>query len=299
MESTHLQRLRQQYARQGSDLRSTFDRTGDGAAAIRLRTEHTESLLRQLWSELTASGPAPSLTLVATGGFGRRELFPCSDVDVLFLCAQESVERESHDTIRAMTQAMWDTGLRASPATRTYKECERLDPDNLEFVVSLLDRRFVTGDQALYTRFESELLPAAILRDGPRLMENLVEATRARHARYGNTIFHLEPNLKECPGGLRDHNVAEWLLLLSEVQATRSWRQPLPASPFAEDDFDSAFDFLAAARCFLHYRSGRDNNTLDWHAQDDAAAESIGLESAGSADPAYWMRTYYRHARTV
>jgi [protein-PII] uridylyltransferase len=276
-------------------------RNGDGLAAVRSRTLQTESLIRQLWQEFaggSGGAGAPSIAIVATGGFGRRELFPCSDVDVLFLCAQDSVERDFHDTIRAMTQAMWDVGLRASPATRTLKECDRIDPENLEFTISLLERRFLVGDQALYTRFEAELLPPAILRESGLLLENLCDMANARHAKYGNTIFHLEPNLKECPGGLRDHNLTEWLLLLGQLQATRAWPSAAPA-PMGQDDYEAAFDFLAAARCFLHYRSGRDNNTLDWHAQDEAAAASIGLETAGSADPAYWMRTYYRHARTV
>ncbi len=299
LDTTYLQRLRQQHAQQGADLRSTFQRTGDGLTAVRLRTTQTEGLLRQLWQEFTGGpGNAPPIALVATGGFGRRELFPYSDVDVLFLCAQDSVERDYHDTIRALTQAMWDIGLRASPATRTYKECDRVDPENLEFTVSLLERRFLAGDQALYSRFESELLPSAILRESGVLLENLCQMATARHARYGHTIFHLEPNLKECPGGLRDHNLTEWLLLLGHLQATRAWPAAAPA-PMAQNDYEAAFDFLAAGRCFLHYRSGRDNNTLDWHAQDEAAAASIGLETAGSADPAYWMRTYYRHARTV
>ena len=301
LDTTLLQRLRQQHAQQGADMRSAFQRTGDGLAAVRLRTQQTEALLRQLWQEFTGSAGSSSvlpIALIATGGFGRRELFPYSDVDILFLCAQDSVERDYHDTIRAMTQAMWDVGLRASPATRTYKECDRVDPDNLEFTVSLLERRFLTGDQALYSRFETELLPAAILRESSVLLENLCDMAHARHAKYGHTIFHLEPNLKECPGGLRDHNLTEWLLLLGQLQATRAWPSSALA-PLGQDDFEAAFDFLAAARCFLHFRSGRDNNTLDWHAQDEAAAASIGLETAGSVDPAYWMRTYYRHARTV
>jgi [protein-PII] uridylyltransferase len=298
LDTTHLQRLRQQHTQQGADLRAAFMRNGDGLAAVRLRTLQTESLIRQLWQEFAGGSAAPAIAVVATGGFGRRELFPYSDVDVLFLCAQDSVERDFHDTIRAMTQAMWDVGLRASPATRTLKECDRIDPENLEFTISLLERRFLAGDQALYTRFEAELLPAAILRESGLLMENLCDMANARHAKYGHTIFHLEPNLKECPGGLRDHNLTEWLLLLGQLQATRAWPAAAPV-PMGQDDYEAAFDFLAAARCFLHYRSGRDTNTLDWQAQDEAAAASIGLETAGSADPAYWMRTYYRHARTV
>ena len=155
-----------------------------------------------------------NIALVATGGFGRKELFPYSDVDVLYLCANDSVEHDHHDPIRSATQAMWDVGLRASPATRTLKECDRVDPDNLEFTVSLLDRRFLTGDSALYKRLEGELLPALVLRDWDTIVQNLSEIARTRHAKYGNTIFHLEPNIKECPGGLRDYHLAQWLSLL-------------------------------------------------------------------------------------
>ncbi len=300
LDIAHLQRLRQQHTQQGVELRSTFERTGDGLAAIRSRTQQIEAILRLLWQEFTTSStasPAP-VALVATGGFGRRELFPYSDIDLLFLCANDAAERDYHDAVRSMTQAMWDVGLRASPATRTLKECDRVDPQNLEFTVSLLERRFLTGDQALYARLETELLPAAILREVNLLLENVTTLAQDRHAKYSGTIFHLEPNIKECPGGLRDHNLADWLLLLTELQATRAWPQA-GAARSGNEEYEAAFDFLAAARCFLHYRSGRDNNLLDWNAQDEAAAASIGLETAGSADPAYWMRTYYRHARTV
>jgi [protein-PII] uridylyltransferase len=296
LDSVQLQKLRQQQTRQAAELRSSFERTGDGVAGVRLRTQQMEALLRQLWAECAADA-SPQIAIVAIGGFGRRELFPYSDIDVLFLCAQESVERDFHDMIRSMTQAMWDMGLRASPVTRTYKECDRVDPDNLEFAISLLERRFVAGDLGLYTRFETELLPGAILRAAGTLIDSVCEAAKSRHSKWGNTIFQLEPNLKDCPGGLRDHNLAEWLMLLSELETTRSW--PGEQTPSEEDEFEAAFDFLAAARCFLHYRSGRDNNLLDWQSQDEAAANSVGLETAGSADPAYWMRTYYRHARTI
>ncbi|MFY9745385.1 MAG: [protein-PII] uridylyltransferase, partial [Acidobacteriaceae bacterium] len=278
----------------------SFERNGDGSAVIRRRSQIVGTLLRQLWDHVAPIAPQDDIALVATGGFGRRELFPCSDVDVLFLCANEKVEPAWRDQIRACTQAMWDIGLRASPVTRTLKETERVHPDNLEFTVSLLDRRYLTGSRALYAKFETELLPSVVLREWDTIVQNLAEMARARHAKYGDTIFHVEPNVKETPGGLRDYHLAQWLTLLNSIQANKAW----PRS--AADDFygthdepESAYDFLSAVRCFLHYRSGRDDNTLDWHAQDEAAERSIGLETRGTSDPAYWMRTWYRQARTV
>ncbi len=295
-----LTRLRSRYQDDSTQLRQSFERNGDGSAVIRRRSQIVGTLLRQLWDHVAPIAPQDDIALVATGGFGRRELFPCSDVDVLFLCANEKVEPAWRDQIRACTQAMWDIGLRASPVTRTLKETERVHPDNLEFTVSLLDRRYLTGSRALYAKFETELLPSVVLREWDTIVQNLAEMARARHAKYGDTIFHVEPNVKETPGGLRDYHLAQWLTLLNSIQANKAW----PRS--AADDFygthdepESAYDFLSAVRCFLHYRSGRDDNTLDWHAQDEAAERSIGLETRGTSDPAYWMRTWYRQARTV
>lgn len=297
--STILPQLQSLYERESADLRGTFERTGDGSAALRRRASIVDNAVRKIWTSL-GEKDRPGIALVATGGFGRRELFPSSDVDVLYLCANEVVERDLHQTLRAVTQALWDTGLRASPATRTIKECDKVDPNNLEFTISLLDRRFIAGDLGLYRRLETDVLPAVALRDWETIVQNVAELARARHAKFGNTIFHLEPNIKECPGGLRDYHLAQWLSLLNTLRETKVW--PKPAGPTlygTHGEREYAFDFLAAARCFLHYRYNRDNNTLDWHAQDEAASHSIGLETRGSADPAYWMRTYYRQARTI
>ena len=300
-ESLSLPRMRDSYQKDIADLRLTFERSGDGSASIRRRSTLVDKVVRQLWNELTEGQSDPAtITIVATGGFGRKELFPYSDVDVLFLCSNESVEREYHDVIRSCTQAMWDIGLRASPSTRTWKECDHVDPDNLEFIISLLDRRYLCGDYTLYKRLENDLLPSLALREWNTIVQNLAEMARARHTKYGNTIFHLEPNIKECPGGLRDYHLSQWLSLLFSLQAQKAWPKTSSNNFYAvHNDLESAFDFLTAARCFLHYRCGRDDNTLDWHAQDEAAELSIGLDTSGSADPAYWMRTYYRHARTI
>jgi [protein-PII] uridylyltransferase len=292
---------RENYQQETVALRQTFERTGDGPAAIIRRSSVVDGIVKQLWQQnIRPEAGETGIAVVATGGFGRKELFPQSDVDVLYLCANEHIERDLREAIRICNQTMWDIGLRASPATRSIKECDRVDPDNLEFTMSLLDRRFLAGDYNLYKRLQSEMLPALVLREWTVITQNLAEIARARHAKYGNTIFHLEPNIKECPGGLRDFHLAQWLDLLQSLQAEKAWPKSTGNSFYAQhSDPESAFDFLAAARCFLHFRCGRDDNTLDWHAQDEAASQSIGLETRGTADPAYWMRTYYRHARTI
>ena len=127
-------------------MRQSFDRTGNGVLCIRRRALVVDSLLEPLWQFESRSVLPAGLALVAVGGFGRKELFPCSDVDLLYLCADEKVEDNLRESIRGCNQAMWDLGLRASPMIRTLRECDRYDPDNIEFTLSLLDRRFIAKE---------------------------------------------------------------------------------------------------------------------------------------------------------
>jgi [protein-PII] uridylyltransferase len=185
---------------------------------------------------------------------------------------------------------LWDCGMRVSPMTRKLAECERFSTDNAEFGLSLLDRRPITGDPALLAKLDEKLRTKMMVRDAKTMRAEIASLTRERHQKYGDTLFHLEPNIKDCPGGLRDANVCGWLALLK------------PDAPVKDtSEFDDATSFLAATRCFLHYQHERDDNSLDWTAQDAAAAKGIGLsrDKHIGVDAAYWMRAYFRNARVV
>ncbi len=292
--------LREQYLKEMALVRQTCERTGDGTAAIRRRSAVVDRILIEMWRRAFTGLPGLNVSMLALGGYGRKDLFPYSDIDVLFAFADDKAEEQSRDAVRAIIQGMWDIGLRASPSSRTVKEAGRFDPDNLEFTLATLDRRFLAGQFPLYQQLHQVSFPGLVLSDWNTITQKLSEIVRARHAKYGNTIFHLEPNLKDCPGGLRDYHLAVWFAVLFHLKEAREWpRQRGGVFQSARGDAEAAFDFLAAARCFLHFRHGRDDNTLDWQSQDEAAARSIGLETRGTADPSYWMRTYYRHARVI
>jgi [protein-PII] uridylyltransferase len=292
--------LREQYTREMALVRQTCERTGDGTAAIRRRSAVVDRILIEMWRRAFNGLPTQGMALLALGGYGRKDLFPYSDIDVLFTFADDKAEASSKEAVRSIIQGMWDIGLRASPSSRTVKEAGRFDPDNLEFTLATLDRRFLAGHFPLYQQLHQSVFPGLVLSEWNTITQKLGEIARARHAKFGNTIFHLEPNLKDCPGGLRDFSLAVWFALLFHLKETKEWpRHRGGVFQSARGDAEAAFDFLAAARCFLHFRHGRDDNTLDWQSQDEAAANSIGLETRGTADPAYWMRTYYRHARVI
>ncbi len=292
--------LREQYLKEMALVRQTCERTGDGTAAIRRRSAVVDRILIEMWRRAFVDLPSLNVTLLALGGYGRKDLFPYSDIDVLFAFADDKTEEQSRESVRAIIQGMWDIGLRASPNSRTVKEAGRFDGDNLEFTLATLDRRYLAGQFPLYQQLHQVTFPGLVLSEWNTITQKLGEIARSRHAKFGNTIFHLEPNLKDCPGGLRDYSLAVWFAVLFHLKETREWpRQRGGVFQSARGDAEAAFDFLAAARCFLHFRHGRDDNTLDWQSQDEAAARSIGLETRGTADPSYWMRTYYRHARVI
>jgi [protein-PII] uridylyltransferase len=292
--------LREQYLKEMALVRQTCERTGDGTAAIRRRSAVVDRILIEMWRRAFVELPSQNVALLALGGYGRKDLFPYSDIDVLFAFADDKTEEQSREAVRAIVQGMWDIGLRASPSSRTVKEAGKFDSDNLEFTLATIDRRYLAGQFPLYKQLHDVTFPGLVLSEWNNITQKLGEIARGRHAKYGNTIFHLEPNLKECPGGLRDYHLAVWFAVLFHLKETREWpRQRGGVFQSARGDAEAAFDFLAAARCFLHFRHGRDDNTLDWQSQDEAAARSIGLETRGTADPSYWMRTYYRHARVI
>ena len=160
----------------------------------------------------------PGLSLVALGGYGRRLLFPYSDLDILFLFGNLKAEADFRPLIADFSRTLWDLGFRVSSAGRTLEECKRIEEDNAEFHLALLDRRFLGGDEELFDRFTKKILPGPEKQARPFLLAELTKLTKERHARYGNTIYHLEPNVKDAPGGLRDYQAAAWLRQIANGQ---------------------------------------------------------------------------------
>jgi len=302
------------YVRESAAIEREFSVTGEGRTALARRTALVDSIVQRLWNEIIIGSNSGSnagdpdspknFALVATGGFGRGWLFPHSDIDLLFLHDGSNSESELKDPIRHFSQELWDLRLKLSPATRNLAECERLDPNNVEFAISLLDCRYLAGDRELFSRLREKAVPRLVGRECQNLIQNLGEITRARHHKFGNTVFHLEPNVKDGPGGLRDYNVANWLALISAMEKLKVWPDTQTLLPVSSRRaFDAALDFQMSVRCFLHFRHGRHDNTLTWEAQDEAAARKIGasfgMNEAEIANAADWMRVYFGHVRSV
>src|SRR5271166_5976703 len=276
--STLIGELRGSLSDESVRIQRDFEATGDGRTCVTQRTHLIEDILSRLWRDIVSPDEAKpaNFALIATGGFGRGWLFPYSDIDLLFLFGDRDAEQTFKDPVRRFSQELWDLRLKLSPASRTLAECDRFDPNNTEFTISLLDCRYLAGDRDLFRRLHDKVIPKLVMREAKPLLQGLAEVTRERHGKFGHTVFHLEPNLKETPGGLRDYNVACWLALIPAMDKLRDWPHASSLREPVRKQLDAALEFLMATRCFLHFRHGRDDNALSWEAQDEAAARKIG-----------------------
>jgi len=294
--------LRDSYAAESARLRQQFLSNRNGRAAVHGRTALVDSVAHRLWKEIVSPdlpGP-PGFALVALGGYGRRWLFPYSDIDILFLHDANNSGPELSNRIRIFSQEMWDLRLKLSPASRALGECEKFDPSNVEFAISLLDCRYLAGDRNLFTRLHDQIISKLVARESRAIVQKLTDLTRARNNKFGNSVFHLEPNVKDGPGGLRDYNLAVWLALIAALEEQNAWpEEKALLAPWLRQKLDAAVDFLMSVRCFLHIRHDRDDNMLAWAVQDEAAAGAVGVFDNAPLTASQWMRIYFSHARLI
>lgn len=277
-------------------IKKLFESGASAQETLRQLCELADTTIRKVFGELVRvrNSSGQGLSLLALGGYGREVLFPYSDLDLLFLFGNDKAEGEFRPLISEFSRMLWDLGFRVSSAGRTIEECRRTEEDNSEFHLAMLDRRFLDGDRSLFEKLDAKVLSGPERQARPFLMTELQRLTRERLSRYGNTIFHLEPNVKEAPGGLRDFHSTIWMRQLAGDR-----RDPR-VSPVNEEELTrNAVEFLSSIRCFLHYSNGRNDNTLTYELQAGAAERSLGIDDNLRRNAAEWMRLYFRHARTL
>jgi [protein-PII] uridylyltransferase len=253
------------------------NKTPEAAAALLARTGQVDRMVAAAWNEHMAPSAPEGTALLAVGGFGRRELFAYSDVDLLVLFAKPDAADLHRAQIAAFLQNLWDCGLRVSHSVHTPAECSEVHERNIELNVSLLDARYLAGDRGLYERL-ADALKKFYHAQRPVLARHLCRMARERHSQTGGSIYQLEPNVKEGPGGLRDYQTICWLGKLRGVD-------PPP-------ELSAARDFLFEVRHFIHQRAGRDSNALTFDFQEEIADQT-------HTDPGAWMRGYFGCAREI
>ena len=247
------------------------------------RTEEVDPVIKAASEEHLSDAISTPFAVLGVGGYGRGELFPYSDVDLLILLEREPDAR-TKEPLSQFLRALWDKSVKASHSVRTIDECCQLHENNIHLSISLLDVRFLTGSSELFESL-SRKLAEFFKRYSRPLLRGLSDLTTSRHAKFNNTVYHLEPNIKESPGGIRDIHFLKWASQLAPD------KEPLH---HAAAQVAGAREFLYRLRFFLHQQSGRDNNLLSFELQD-RAAETLPPDPV---TPEAWMRDYYRHARS-
>lgn len=286
--------LRQYLCDHDRDLAGAFRRGVATASLIRSRSEAVAVVLTYLWRALV--GDWPAATLFAVGGFGRYELFPESDVDLLVVAARDA-DHKVFRGIEAFFTALWDLGLKPGHAVRDLDATREMWRHDISVYTSLLDARFIAGDpeqaEALL-----DALPDAAYWTPSRFLEGKRKEQQARHKRYGGTAYNLEPNIKESPGGLRDLQLVDWL---TQIMAGRL--QPVAADGLIDEGGQAALESAQAdlyrIRYALHLLAKRPEERLVFDHQRALATELNYDDGEGNLAVEQFMQMYFRAASRI
>ncbi len=274
-------------------LREAYLRKPYPAQLLRGHTQLIDRTLRGLWQ---AMQPARHATLVATGGYGRGELFPSSDIDILVLLAREPVPAE-RERLERLIGMLWDIGLDVGHSVRTVEGCTEAAAEDITIQTTLLEARYLAGSRALFRKLAAATSGAL---DAAGFLKAKVLEQEQRHAKHQDAAYALEPNLKEAPGGLRDLQTIQWIARACGLGWR--WRQlqrrglllRTEAAQLARHEA-----LLHDLRIRLHYLAGRREDRLVFDYQG-ALADAHGLRgSPARLASEQLMQRYYRTAKGV
>ena len=267
--------IRESLAHAGEDLRARFLRGESVVNLVHARAAQIDEVLVGLWRDrLEATGAA----LVAVGGYGRGELHPCSDVDIMVLLP-DALPDGAEERLSAFFTALWDIGLEIGHSARTVSQCGEEAATDLTIATTLLEARLLAGPEALFDAMQAELAPDRMW-PSDRFFEEKRKEQIQRHHRYHDTAYNLEPNVKGSPGGLRDIQMIGWVAkrhfgatTLAELVDHRF------LTPVQLERLEDGQAFLWRIRFALHILTGRREDRLLFDHQKKLA-EVLGYEDA-------------------
>jgi [protein-PII] uridylyltransferase len=242
---------------------------------------------------------AERIAVLSVGGYGRAEMAPQSDVDLLFLTPWK-ITPWAESVIESMLYILWDLKLKVGHSSRTIKDCLRLGREDITIRTALLEHRFITGDAGLAADLGERLWSDLFKGTGPAFIEAKLAERAERHKRQGGQRYVLEPNVKEGKGGLRDLQTLYWIgKYLHRVPSSGGL---VGAGLLTRDEYDSfsrAEEFLWAVRCHLHYITGRAVDQLTFDLQVEVAERMRYHDTGGRRAVEVFMQDYFRQATRV
>jgi len=285
--------LRQRLARERAALWQAPAAAPDAARCLRRHRQLVEACLRELWRD---AGLPRSLALVAVGGFGRGELYPHSDVDVLLLLPP-GLDAGGEAGVERFVGRLWDIGIELGHSVRTVEQCREEAAKDVTVQTSLLEARLIAGSRALFGSLHDRLQQSF---DAQAFFKAKRLEQEQRHAKYQDSPYSLEPNLKDAPGGLRDLQVILWVSRASGL--ARDWRALAARGLVAREEavqLRRHADWLARVRIRLHLLAGRREDRILFDYQD-ALARAFGFAATPTKRASeVFMQRYFRTAKAV
>lgn len=279
----------------------------DAFEVTKMLTQWLDSFIVSLCDEL---GFNESFAVVATGGYGRVELCPKSDVDIMFLV--ESRDKKIENFAIEFFQHLWDVNFNIGHSYRSIDECLELFDSDVESWASLLESRFICGDKKLYDLFIQKLKEKSLGKDSLNFVKAVIEGNKLRHKKYGDTSKLLEPNVKKSAGGLRDLHTLLWLLKSTDPDFWNLRDDQSMCKGMLEMMFDkgmiskerfsavlNAFEFLLWTRIKLHLVTEGFTDVLDFNIKEKVAFELGYRDEFDKRAVEVFMRDYYLRAREV
>ncbi len=291
--------LKQRYREKLRQLKKLHDtRTLSGTAFSQRLSRTTDELIKESLKHL-GFRRLNGIAIIATGGYGRRELCPYSDIDLLFLHSPKK-NSSVESAAQKLLYSLWDLNLQIGHSIRTIDECfETPLNDDTTILTSLLDGRFITGDRKLYNSYDKKLFLGFLPANSSRFIQKKLEENEQRVNKFGRSIYLLEPNIKEGEGGLRDIHTALWI-----AQAKfklKEFRELLYKGIVTERELNvvnKALDFLLQIRTQVHYLARRAENILRFDYQEEIA-RFLGYKDTELPAVERFMRIYYLRGNLI
>jgi [protein-PII] uridylyltransferase len=287
-------------------LRLKHQAGGGGREICARRAELVDILLQYVFSAAAAAarengGAEVRLALVALGGYGRGELNPFSDIDVMLLHRQrDEISPHLEEMVNQVLYLLWDSGFKVGHSTRSIKEAIAQANRDMRTKTAMLESRFLAGDKELAHEFREQFRSKCVGGYEREYVEMRMQDQVARHKKFGDSVYLQEPNLKSGCGGLRDYQNLLWITYFKE--GSLSTNQLVGKDWLSESDqrrIERAYDFLLRLRTDLHYATGRATDVLHLNLQEQVAKRLHYSPRNGQLRSETLMRDYYDHTRNI
>lgn len=289
-----------------AEIRSRFMVTHNGAACVRAACFLIDQMIRSLYDGAARhlypaanAGQQDRMAIVAVGGYGRGELAPQSDIDILFLHHRKPTARINL-IVETILYLLWDVGLKVGHSTRSVDECLKQAKTDWTICTALLEARYVWGEKALFGELRTRFAKSAMTGRETDFLEAKLAERDERHEKMGESRYVLEPNIKDGKGGLRDLHALYWTAkFLYAVEDLSELVEEGALTKAEVDRFAKAQNFLWAVRCHLHYLANRPDERLTFDVQPELAHRMNYQDRASSAGVERFMRHYFLVAKDV